>query len=84
MGLGLWSSIPISQSLEASLLALGFVLYARATEPKGALGLAPPFVMFAALCPAQAFLFLGPPPETIERTAIMALVSYTAFALLAF
>ncbi|MEQ1931779.1 MAG: hypothetical protein ABL957_14780 [Parvularculaceae bacterium] len=84
LGFALWESIPVSQTLEFGLLAAGGLLYIGATRPKGPVGRIAPFVVLAVLAAAQAFNLVGPPPPGIETPAVLALISYTAFAALAF
>lgn len=84
LGFGLWASLPISQGLEFGLLALGGFLYLGATKAKGPVGRAAPLIVFAALLAAQTYNLFGPPAANIETVAMMALLSYTAVAALAF
>ena len=84
LGLGLWDSVLISQSLEAGLLiACGF-LYLTSTRSKGAMGITSVAALAIAFAGAAAFNLMGPPPLNIENVAVLALVSYTVFAALAF
>lgn len=84
LGLGLWDSVPISQGLEFGLFVVCGFLYLGATNAKGPVGRIAPFIVFALMAAAQTFNLVGPPPPSIETPAVLALVSYTAFAALAF
>lgn len=84
LGLGLWSSTLVSQSLEFALTAAGLLVYAAATRPKGAMGRISLGTVFVALIAMQAYNLLAPPPENAEAVAVSALLAYTALAALAF
>lgn len=84
LGLALWGSVPVSQGLEFGLLALCGLLYLGATKAKGPIGRAAPYIVFALMAAAQILNLVGPPPPSIKTPAVLALVSYTAFAALAF
>ncbi len=84
MGLGLWASLPLSQSLEAAVFTLGVVVYARMTTPVSHWGRAAPWVMLAVFFALQVYNLIGPAPEDIRAFAATALAAYTALAALAF
>lgn len=84
LGLGLWSSVAVSQTLEAALTAGGFLLYLAATRPKGGFGRAAPIALCAALIGAQAVNLILAPPGDIREIASTALAIYSVFAALAY
>lgn len=69
LGLGLWNSVPATLVAELGLLALGTVLYLRATRPvdrKGTLALAGLLVFLVVVYLAN---LLGPPPPSAAAVA---------------
>ncbi|MFZ5616357.1 MAG: metal-dependent hydrolase [Pseudomonadota bacterium] len=83
LGLGLWSSLPISKGIELGFFLAGFVLYLSGTQAKGMIGRAAPFIVIAALIAVEIYSATGAPPGDIRVFAVLALVSYTAIAALA-
>lgn len=83
LGLGLWSSVMMSQSLEIGAMALGLFLYASATAANGPTGRLSLLVVAGAAIALQVYNLIGPPPATIERVALSALGAYTLMAILA-
>lgn len=83
MGLGLWNFPVISFGLEIALLAGGMTWYLRSI---GAVGIAKTWPMWAfvvVLIGSQSTVFFGAPPETPAQAAVLALVSYAMFSLVA-
>ncbi len=84
LGFSLWSSMTLSVGLELGFFIAGFVLYLGGTSPKGAVGRVAPYVVMAALIGIELYSATGSPPPDISSFAILALVSYTLIAALAF
>jgi hypothetical protein len=83
VGFGLWRHVIVSFPLEMIFLSLGAWLYARVTVFASAKG---PYVFWSfvvLLAVFQIFVNFGPPPSSPEAMAVMALVFYAVFALLA-
>lgn len=72
VGLGMWNSLPLTLLVEFGLLAVGIVVYFKATRSKG--GWNPGFwsfaVFLAVMYPASLF---GPPPPSTRVLAFSAL-----------
>jgi len=69
LGLGLWNSVSASIAVEESMLAIGLMLYVRATvakSPAATWGLAALALLFAGLGVAG---YLAPPPPAIAPVA---------------
>jgi len=84
LGLGLWSSLPLSKGIELGFLLAGFILYLGGTSAKGAIGRIAPFVVLAALIAIEVYGATGAPPADSRIFAGLALLTYTAIAALAF
>jgi hypothetical protein len=84
LGFGLWSSLTLSVGLELGFFIAGFILYLGGTSPKGAVGRVAPYVVMAALIGIELYSATGAPPADIRTFAILALVSYSVLAALAF
>jgi hypothetical protein len=70
IGIGMWSSLPVTLVVELGLLAAGVALYARATTPRdrvGRLALAALVVFLAVVYLASVF---GPPPPNSRAVAM--------------
>ena len=84
VGLGLWNYPTFAFVLEIAVLFGGMNLYMKATKPiarGGRFG----FVIFGfVMLAVQAYVFFGPPPTSDKAAAITALVSYLAFAGIAY
>lgn len=76
VGLGLWNLPAVALGLEAALLFGGMWFFmARVPVRRG------PLLIFGAVMLAvQVSVFFGPPPPSPVAAALMALVSYVAFA----
>lgn len=84
LGLGLWSSLTLSKGIELGFFLAGFILYLGGTSPKGIMGRAAPAVVIAALIGVEIYAATGEPPADIRIFAVLALLSYTIIAALAF
>ena len=67
LGLGLWNSVPATIVVEEAMLAIGVVLYLRATRGGAVWGLA---ALVAVLAVMGAAGYLGPPPPGVRPVAI--------------
>lgn len=77
VGLGLWNHPTIAMPLELALIALGFLLYARATRPRAAAGRWCLWAFAAVLLAMQAIDWLGPKPTQLDATLpLQALAAY--------
>ncbi len=84
LGLGLWSSLALSKGLELGFFLAGFLLYLVGTAPKGWTGRVAPAIVLAALLGVEVYAQSGEPPADIKVFVVLALVSFTAIAALAF
>jgi len=69
VGLGIWSSLPLTLGVELGLLAIGVSIYLRATRPRdrsGRFGLAGLVLFLVAIYAANLF---GPPPPSVGAIA---------------
>lgn len=80
VGLGLWRHVVLSFPLELIVLGLGAWLYARRTTFTGAKGRYALWAFVAFLALAQAYANFGPPPDSPNAMAIMALGLYGVLA----
>lgn len=80
VGLGLWNYPVIASALEAALLFGGMFLYLRVTKPIGRGGRYGMIIFGVVMLAVQFSVFFGPPPPSDKAVAMMALVSYFAFA----
>ena len=84
VGLGLWNYPVFAFLLEIAVLFSGMYLYMKTTTRVargGGFGIVIfGFVMLAV----QAYIFFGPPPTSDKAAAVTALVSYSAFAGIAY
>jgi len=76
VGLGLWNFPATAFGLETALLFAGLWLYFQ-THPVRRIATA---VLCVAMLAIQASVFFGPPPPSDKTAALMAIVSYVAFA----
>lgn len=83
-GFSLWSSLNASQGVEVGFLVAGFILYLGGTEGKGPIGRVAPFLAITALIGLGVYSATSTPPADIRMFAILALVSYTLIAALAY
>jgi hypothetical protein len=83
VGLGLWNDPVLAFVLEAAILFGGIWLYmlrTLAVTPGGRYGM----ILFGVgMLAVQSSVFFGPPPASASTAAVMALVSYAAFAWIA-
>ena len=82
VGLGWWNSPMLAIGSELGLLVAGFAIYMWRTVPRNQAGRIAPWVTAAAMIGGLAFDKLGPPPPDIKDEAVLALISYVAFAAL--
>ena len=83
VGFGLWRQVTLSFPLELIVLGLGTWLYARATVFASAKGQYVFWGFVVLLAALQVYANFGPPPESPEAMAVMALALYLVLALLA-
>lgn len=69
VGLGLWSSLPLTLAVELPLFVVGARLYARATRPRDATGRWAFIGLLAFLLAIYAANLLGEPPPSVEAIA---------------
>lgn len=69
VGLGLWSSLPLTLAVELPLFVVGARLYARATRPRDATGRWAFIGLLAFLLAIYAANLLGEPPPNVEAIA---------------
>jgi hypothetical protein len=72
VGLGLWSSLPLSLAAELGLLALGVWLYRQATVARDRTGEWAFWSLVAFLVAIQLANYFGPPPPSVTAVAISA------------
>ncbi len=75
VGLGLWNNYPLALALEMAVLAAGFALYLRVTEPRGLVGRIWPWVFAVLLVVAEQVNHTMPPPQSVAE------LGYTAVAI---
>jgi hypothetical protein len=83
VGLGLWRHVAISFPLEIIVLVAGVWIFARALPPASRRGHIALRSFIALLVLVQVYANFGPPPPSETAMAIMALVLYLVFAVLA-
>jgi hypothetical protein len=83
VGFGLWRQVALSFPLELIVLGLGAWLYARVTTFTSARGRYVFWGFVVLLAALQVYANFGPPPESPEAMAVMALALYLVLALLA-
>jgi hypothetical protein len=76
VGLGLWNHPALAFGLEGLLLFGGMALWFQTRPPRKAAAV----VFGCAMLALQAYIFFGPPPVSIQATAVTALVAYALFA----
>jgi membrane-bound metal-dependent hydrolase YbcI (DUF457 family) len=69
VGLGAWSSLPLTIVLEGAIFAVGVVLYGRATEASDGTGRRGFRGLVAFLVALYAANLFGPPPPAVEAIA---------------
>ena len=77
-GLGLWQHRWLTMALEFALFAIAIWTYQRKTKPLDAIGLYGFIAFVACLFLAYAAASLGPPPSTVKKLALVALVTWLA------
>jgi membrane-bound metal-dependent hydrolase YbcI (DUF457 family) len=80
VGLGLWNLPVLAFLLEAGLFFAGMYWYFRVTKPVSAIGKYGLIVFGVIMLIIHAGIFWGPPPQSSNAAAVMALVSYFVFA----
>jgi hypothetical protein len=83
VGFGLWRQVVLSFPLELIVLGLGAWLYARVTTFASARGRYVFWGFVVLLAALQVYANFGPPPESPEAMAVMALALYLVLAFLA-
>ncbi len=83
VGFGLWRHVAISFPLEIAVLVVGAWIYARAVPATGARGSVALWGFVAFMAVMQTYANFGPPPGSESTMAILALVFYLLFAVLA-
>jgi membrane-bound metal-dependent hydrolase YbcI (DUF457 family) len=74
LGLGLWSSVAATVTVELGMLAIGVSAYRRATRPKDAQGKYGLFVLVGLLLIAYLGAAFGPPPPNARAVAVAGIV----------
>jgi hypothetical protein len=72
VGLGLWSSVPLSLALEAAIFAAGVALYLRATRASDAIGRWALSGLLVFLLLTHIGNLFGPPPPSVAALAWVA------------
>jgi hypothetical protein len=72
LGLGAWSSLPLTLALEVPLFLLGVWLYVRSTAPRDGIGRWALISLVAFLLIVYASNLLGPPPPSTTAIAWLA------------
>jgi hypothetical protein len=80
VGLGLWNYPVFAFVLEIAVLFSGMYLYMKATKPAARGGRFGIVILGFVMLAVHAFVFFGPPPTSNKAAAVTALVSYSAFA----
>jgi hypothetical protein len=84
VGLGLWNYPAFAFVLEIAVLFGGMSLYLKTTKPVARGGRFGMLIFGVGMLAVQAYVFFGPPPTSDKAAAITALVSYLAFAGIAY
>ena len=84
VGLGLWNYPAFAFVLEIAVLFGGMSLYLKTTTPLARGGRFGMLIFGVGMLAVQAYVFFGPPPTSDKAAAITALVSYLAFAGIAY
>jgi hypothetical protein len=84
VGLGLWNYPAFALVLEIAVLFGGMSLYLKTTKPVARGGRFGMLIFGVGMFAVQAYVFFGPPPTSDKAAAITALVSYLAFAGIAY
>jgi membrane-bound metal-dependent hydrolase YbcI (DUF457 family) len=80
VGLGLWNYPVLALVLEVACLFGGMYLYLKATRATRRGGRYGMVIFGCAMVAVQSLVFFGPPPTSPKAAAVTALVSYAAFA----
>ncbi len=80
LGLGLWNSVAATVAVEATLFAVGVMLYARATQPRDRIGTIALVALVAFLAIVYAANLLGPPPPSVATVAWSAMAMWLLVA----
>jgi hypothetical protein len=84
VGLGLWNHPAFAFTLEIAVLFGGMGLYMKTTKAVARSGRFGIVIFGFVMLAVQAYVFFGPPPASDKAAAITALVSYLAFAGIAY
>jgi membrane-bound metal-dependent hydrolase YbcI (DUF457 family) len=84
VGLGLWNYPGIAFLLEAGLLFGGILIYLRTNAPSAQWRRYATLLFGIVMLAIQAYIFFGPPPASDKAAAVLALISYFLFALVAY
>jgi hypothetical protein len=84
VGLGLWNYPAFAFVLEIAVLFGGMTLYMKTTKPVARGGRFGVLIFGFVMLAVQAYVFFGPPPTSDKAAATTALVSYLAFAGIAY
>jgi len=84
VGLGLWNYPVFAFLLEIAVLFGGMYLYMKTTRPVARGGSFGIVIFGVVMVAVQAYVFFGPPPTSDTAAAVTALLSYVAFAGIAF
>jgi hypothetical protein len=84
VGLGLWNHPAFAFMLEIAVLFGGMSLYMKTTKAVARSGRFGIVIFGFVMLAVQAYVFFGPPPTSDKAAATTALVSYLAFAGIAY
>jgi hypothetical protein len=76
-GLGLWNSVASTIIVEGGMWLLAIMVYARATRPKGRIGVYAFWIGVAFLTLAWYGNISGPPPASVRAMAISSLIFFS-------
>jgi hypothetical protein len=76
VGLGLWNSVPATMLVEVSMLALGLLIYVRATEARDRTGSYAFWSFIVLLLIIYLANIFGPPPPSARALAIVGLAAW--------
>jgi len=76
IGLGLWNSIAATVTIEASLLAIGLMIYTRATRPRDRSGTWALTALIVCLSAIFVSVFFSPPPPSETAVSILGIAAW--------
>jgi membrane-bound metal-dependent hydrolase YbcI (DUF457 family) len=76
VGFGLWNSVAVTVAIEIVLLAIGILVYVRATRPRDRTGTRALLAMVVLLALIFVSGFFAPPPPSARWVALAGIVSW--------